>query len=130
MKEIKPINIHDSFAKFDKQWTPHIIGELNNQYVKLCKLKDDFVWHSHENEDELFMVFKGTLLMDFRDHSEEIGIRTVEIKEGEILIVPKGVEHRPHTNGEVVFNLLFEPKATKHTGEVKSDLTVEEEIWL
>lgn len=124
MKEIKAINIQDSFAKFDKQWTPHIIGELNNQYVKLCKLKDDFVWHSHEHEDELFMVFKGTLLMDFRDG------KTVEVKAGEILIVPKGVEHRPHTNGEIVFNLLFEPKATKHTGEVKSDLTVEEDIWI
>src|SRR5215218_5134168 len=107
MQTIEPINIAKKFSQFESLWTPHIIGELNGQYVKLCKLKDDFVWHSHENEDELFMVFKGTLLMDFRDG------RTVEVKEGEILIVPKGVEHRPHTNGEIVFNLLFEPKGTE-----------------
>ena len=117
MKTIESININKKFSKFDKLWTPHIIGELNNQYVKLCKLKDDFVWHKHDNEDELFMVFKGTLLMDFRDG------RTVEVGEGEILIVPKGVEHRPRTNGEIVYNLLFEPKSTAHTGDTKSDLT-------
>ena len=80
MQEINSINILDKFSLFDKLWTPHIIGELNGQYVKLCKVQDDFVWHSHDNEDELFMVFKGTLLMDFRDG------RTVEVKEGEILI--------------------------------------------
>ena len=118
MKKIEAINLMEKFSLFTKQWTPQIIGELNGQYVKICKLKDDFVWHAHENEDELFMVFKGTLLMDFRDG------RTVKINEGEILIVPKGVEHRPHTNGEVVFNLLFEPKSTMHTGELVSPLTV------
>ncbi len=124
MQKIKPINIMDTFALFDKQWTPHIIGELNDQYVKLCKLKGEFIWHSHEQEDELFMVFKGTLLMDFRDG------RTVKVKEGEILIVPKGVEHRPHTNGELVFNLLFEPKATEHTGTVESEMTVKKLDWI
>ena len=80
MKKIKPINIMNKFSLFNEEWTPKIIGELNGQHVKVCKLKDDFVWHSHENEDELFMVFKGTLLMDFRDQ------RTVEVREGEILI--------------------------------------------
>ena len=124
MQEIKSINIFQKFSLFDALWTPHIIGELNGQYVKLCKLKDEFVWHSHENEDELFMVFRGTLLMDFRDG------RTVEVKEGEILIVPKNVEHRPHTNGDVVFNLLFEPKETLHTGKVQSDLTVTDLTWI
>ena len=64
MKKIKPINIMKKFSLFNEKWTPKIIGELNNQYIKVCKLKDDFVWHSHENEDELFMVFKGTLLID------------------------------------------------------------------
>ena len=124
MKKIESINIMKKFSLFEKKWTPQIIGELNEQYVKVCKLKDDFVWHSHENEDELFMVFKGTLLMDFRDQ------RTVEVKEGEILIVPKGVEHRPHTNGEIVFNLLFEPKTTSHTGGVETELTVKELDWI
>ena len=112
------------FSLFDEKWTPKIIGELNNQYVKLCKLEGEFVWHSHENEDELFMVFKGKLLMDFRDG------RTVEVNEGEILIVPKGVEHKPYTNGDLVFNLLFEPKTTKHTGDVNSTLTVKKLDWI
>ena len=124
MKEIEPINIMNKFSLFNEEWTPKIIGELNNQQVKICKLKDDFVWHSHENEDELFMVFKGTLLIDFRD-----GI-TVEIKKGEILIIPKGIEHRPHTNGEIVFNLLFEPKTTSHTGNVQTDVTVKQLDWI
>ena len=124
MKKIEPINIMDKFSLFNEEWTPKIIGELNDQYVKLCKLKDDFVWHSHENEDELFMVFKGTLLMEFRDG------RIVKIKQGEILIVPKGVEHRPHTNGDIVFNLLFEPKSTLHTGDVENELTIKELDWI
>lgn len=125
MPEIKSINIMEKFSKFDKQWTPHIIGELNEQYVKLCKLEGEFVWHSHEGEDELFMVFEGTLFMDFRDGT------TAEVKEGEILIVPKGVEHRPWTKeGDVVFNLLFEPKNTKHTGDVETDKTVHELDWI
>ena len=124
MKKIESINIMKKFSLFEKKWTPQIIGELNEQYVKVCKLKDDFVWHSHENEDELFMVFKGTLLMDFRDG------RMVEVKEGEVLIVPKGVEHRPHTNGKIVFNLLFEPKTTLHTGDVEGEMTVKETDWI
>ena len=124
MKKIEPINIMNKFSLFNDEWTPKIIGELNNQYVKVCKLKDDFVWHSHENEDELFMVFKGTLLMEFRD------AKTVKVKQGEILIVPKGVEHRPYTNGEIVFNLLFEPKTTLHTGNIEDELTVKQLDWI
>ena len=124
MKNIDSVNIMEKFSLFTKEWTPKIIGELNGQYVKICKLKDDFVWHSHANEDELFMVFKGTLLMDFKDG------RTVKVNEGEILIVPKGVEHRPHTNGEVVFNLLFEPKSTLHTGDIETSLTVKKLDWI
>ena len=124
MKKIEPINIMNKFSLFNEEWTPKIIGELNDQYVKLCKLKDDFVWHSHKNEDELFMVFKGTLLMEFRDG------RIVKVKQGEILIVPKGVEHRPHTNGDIVFNLLFEPKTTLHTGDVENELTIKELNWI
>ncbi len=124
MQPIRSINIMEKFSLFEKTWTPHIIGELNGQYVKLCKLKEEFVWHSHENEDELFMVFQGTLIMDFRDGN------TVEVKEGEILIVPRGVEHRPRTNGELVYNLLFEPKATLHTGTVETAMTVKDLDWI
>lgn len=124
MKKIESINIMKKFSLFNEEWTPKILGELNGQYVKVCKLKDDFVWHRHENEDELFMVFKGTLLIDFRDR------KTVKVKEGEILIIPKGIEHRPRTNGEVVFNLLFEPKTTLHTGNIESEMTVKDLDWI
>ena len=124
MKKIEPINLSKKFSLFNEKWTPKIIGELNSQYVKICKLKNDFVWHSHKNEDELFMVLKGTLLIDFRHQ------KTVKVKEGEILIIPKGVEHRPHTNGEIVFNLLFEPKTTSHTGDVETEMTIKKLDWI
>jgi len=124
MRNIDPINIMDKFSLFNEEWTPKILAELNGQHVKICKLRGDFVWHSHENEDELFMVLKGTLLIDFR------GGKTVEVKEGEIIIVPKGVEHRPRTNGEIVFNLLFEPKTTLHTGNFETEMTVTNLDWI
>ena len=124
MKKIEPIKIMNKFSLFNEKWTPKIIGELNGQYVKVCKLKDDFVWHSHENEDELFMVFKGTLFIDFKERE------TVKVNEGEIFIVPKGVEHRPRTEGEVVYNLLFEPKSTLHTGNVQTNRTVSKLDWI
>ena len=124
MNKIKSINLNDKFSLFDEKWTPKIIAELNNQYVKLCKLEGNFLWHSHENEDELFLVLKGVLFIDFR-HQE-----TVEVKEGEIVIVPKGIEHRPRTNGDVVFNLLLEPKSTLHTGKIDSKLTVKNQNWI
>ena len=124
MRNIDPINIMDKFSLFNEEWTPKILAELNGQHVKICKLRGDFVWHSHENEDELFMVLKGTLLIDFR------GGKTVEVKEGEIIIVPKGVEHRPRTNGEIVFNLLFEPKTTLHTGNFETEMTVTSLDWI
>jgi len=122
--EIQSINITQKFSLFKEQWKPHIIGELNGHFIKLCKLRDEFIWHSHKHEDQLFMVFRGTLLMDLRDG------RTIEVKEGEILIVPKGVEHRSHTNGEIVFNLLFEPKTTLHSGNTENKMTVKELNWI
>ena len=124
MTKIKSINLIEKFSLFNKEWTPYIIGELNNQQVKICKLKGDFVWHQHENEDELFMVVRGTLFIDFKHQS------TVEVKEGEIVIIPKGVEHRPRTNGEIVFNLLIEPKTTLHTGNINHQLTVKKLDWI
>jgi mannose-6-phosphate isomerase-like protein (cupin superfamily) len=119
------INIAGKFAGFTEYWTPKIIGDLNENFVKLAKLKDEFVWHNHAHEDELFLVFKGTLIMDFRDNEHgTIVERTVELNPGEMLIVPKGVEHRPRTNGEEVWTLLVEPKSTLHTGETTYDATV------
>lgn len=120
---MKPVNIKEKFNLFSETWTPKIIGELNGQYVKLAKVKDEFVWHSHEQEDELFMIFKGTLYIDFRDRSEVI-------REGEMFIVPKGVEHNPRTNGEEVWVLLFEPKETAHTGNIMHERTVQVLNWI
>jgi mannose-6-phosphate isomerase-like protein (cupin superfamily) len=119
------INLQEKFSKFSEHWHPHIIGELNDNYVKLAKLSGEFVWHAHEHEDELFIVINGTLMMDFRD-------RTVSVAPGEILIVPKGVEHRPWTKDGEVRLMLIEPKATRHTGDTVSDRTVEvqEQDWV
>lgn len=121
---METINIKHKFSLFSEQWTPKIISELNGQQVKLAKLKDEFVWHSHEDEDELFMVIKGKLIMEFRD-----SIQT--ISEGEMITVPRGVEHFPRTeNGEEVWVLLFEPSETKHTGEVVHEKTVNDQGWI
>ncbi len=117
------INILEKFGKFSDHWSPRIIGELNGQYVKLAKLKGELVWHAHENEDELFMVFKGTLILEMRD-------KTVEVGEGEMYIVPKGVEHLPRTRNDEVYCLLFEPKDTKHTGDVKHEKTTNDQPWI
>ncbi len=117
------VNIADKFSQFSDYWHPYIIGELNGQYVKAVKASGELVWHHHDHEDELFLILEGVFIMDFRD-------KTVEVKPGEFLIVPKGVEHRPRTNGEVRL-LLFEPKATQHTGsDVIEDVTVEHQTWL
>ncbi|MEZ4956061.1 MAG: cupin domain-containing protein [Saprospiraceae bacterium] len=115
---MQAINIQEKFNLFTDHWSPKIIGKLNGQHVKLAKVKGEFVWHDHAHEDELFLIIKGTLKLEFRD-------KTVELKEGEMLIVPKGVEHKPIAEEEV-WLLLFEPAATKHTGDVKHELTVEE----
>ena len=114
---MKSINLSKKFNQFEEQWSPHIIAELNDQYIKLAKVQGEFVWHDHTNEDELFVVLKGTLIMEFRDGIQEIG-------PGEILVVPKKVEHLPRTkNNEEVHLMLIEPKSTKHTGEVNHELT-------
>ncbi len=117
------INLNQKFEKINKTWHPYIIGELNENYVMLAKLDGELVWHSHENEDELFVVISGTLMMDFRD-------QTVVTKQGEILIVPKGVEHRPWTQGEEVRIMLIEPRNIKHTGDVIVEQTVEKFEWI
>lgn len=120
---METINLSEKFSKFKEHWHPYIIGELNENFIKLAKLQGDFVWHKHDDEDELFVVQQGTLIMDFRDKTEEV-------KAGEILTVPKGVEHRPRTNGEEVFIILIEPKETKHTGNVITEKTVTELEWI
>jgi mannose-6-phosphate isomerase-like protein (cupin superfamily) len=116
------VNLSEKFSLFDEHWSPKIVGELNGQYVKVAKLKGDFVWHHHEAEDELFLVVKGRLVIQLRD-------QTVTLDEGEFLIVPRGVDHKPVAEEEVHV-LLFEPVSTLHTGNVRTDRTVEELAWI
>lgn len=114
---MKPINLAEKHSLFSKQWHPHQIAIVDDMQVILAKIQGDFVWHAHENEDELFQVLKGTLYMKFRDKTEVV-------KQGELIVVPKGVEHCPSTkNGEEVHLLLFEKISTAHTGEVKNERT-------
>ncbi len=113
---MEKINISQKFNLFQEHWSPKIVGELNDSYVKLAKLKGEFVWHRHEKEDELFLVVKGKLLIKFRD-------REVWLAEGEFLIIPKGVEHLPMAKEEVQV-MLLEPKSTVNTGNVQNDRTV------
>ncbi|MGH8068771.1 MAG: cupin domain-containing protein [Candidatus Entotheonellia bacterium] len=110
------INLAEKLALFNTHWDPKIVGELNGQQVKLVKFQGAFVWHQHAQEDELFLVVKGQFDMEFRD-------RRVTLKEGELIIVPRGVEHRPVAEQEVHV-LLFEPASTRNTGDVLSALTV------
>lgn len=114
---MKAINIKEKLTKFSKNWHPHQIATVDNMQVILAKLKGEFVWHSHDDEDELFQVIKGTLYMQFRD-------RTEVVNEGEIIVVPKGVAHNPCTkNNEEVHVLLFEKLNTAHTGNVEHEMT-------
>ena len=108
------VNLSEKLALFQDHWNPRIVGELNGQQVKLAKLKGEFIWHSHELEDELFYVISGQLKMELRD-------QTILINPGEFLIVPRGVEHRPVAENEVAI-MLFEPASTINTGKEESEL--------
>ncbi len=120
---MNPINLGEKYKKFSEHWHPYIVAELNNNYVKLAKLQGEFIWHKHDEEDELFIVVEGTLRMDYRDG------RSVAVNPGEILVVPKGVEHRPWTEGEVKI-MLVEPKSTLHTGDTIVEQTVTKLDWI
>lgn len=111
------VSISDKLKLVNEYWKPKVVGELNDSYVKVAKLKGEFLWHHHENEDELFWVIKGTLIIKFRD-------KDIVIKEGELLIVPRGVEHMPVAEEEVQV-ILIEPVSTLNTGNVVSERTVE-----
>lgn len=111
------VNLKEKLSQFNEYWEPKVVGELNGQLVKLAKVKGEFVWHHHEDEDELFYVVKGELQLLFRD-------RTVVLREGEFFIVPRGVEHKP-VAAEEVHLMLFEPGTTLNTGNVRTERTVE-----
>ena len=112
------VNIAEKFARISEYWKPYIAGELNGQLVKLDKLKGEFVWHHHENEDEMFLVVKGRFRIEFRD-------KTVWLEEGEFIVVPRGVEHKPVADEEA-WIVLFEPASTLNTGNVENQFTLRE----
>ena len=119
---MEKVNLTDKFNLFQDYWHPRIAGELNDSYIKLAKLKGEFVWHRHEAEDELFLVVKGRLLIKLRD-------RDIWLDDGEFVVIPKGVEHLPIAEDEVHV-LLLEPKSTLNTGNVQNERTVSDLEWI
>lgn len=113
-EQITKVNLREKFSLFTEHWRPKVVAELNGQEVKLVKFKGEFVWHHHDAEDELFLVWRGKFRVEFRDH-------VVELREGECIVVPHGVEHRTVADEEVEV-LIFEPAATRNTGNVVSDV--------
>lgn len=114
--DINSVNLKEKFNSFSESWNPKIIGELNGQYVKIAKFKDEFIAHQHEQEDELFLVIEGQIKI-------ELDTKTLEINAGEFVIIPKGVQHKPIGVGEAKV-LMFEPKSTLNTGNTENELTV------
>ncbi len=114
---IEKVNLADRLATFDETWVPKVVGQLNDQYVKVVKFVGDYVWHHHQHEDELFLVLKGAIRIELRDGA-------VDLAEGEFAIIPRGVEHRPVAD-ELAEVLLFEPASTRNTGNVDHDYTIE-----
>lgn len=116
------IALAEKLALISTHWDPKIVAELNGQHVKLAKIQGEFVWHSHAHEDELFLVLRGAFRMDYRD-------RTVELREGDVVVVPRGVEHRPVAEHECSI-LLFEPAGTVNTGDAGGTLTRDRPSWI
>jgi mannose-6-phosphate isomerase-like protein (cupin superfamily) len=115
---MRKINLSEKFAAFDDHWSPKVVGELNGQQLKLAKFQGSFVWHHHDDEDELFLVHRGRFQMELRDEVIELG-------PGDLVIVPRGVEHRPVADEEVEV-VLFEPASTLNTGNIRNERTLNE----
>ncbi|HYG81151.1 MAG TPA: cupin domain-containing protein [Pyrinomonadaceae bacterium] len=115
---MEKVNVKEKFSLFEDRWSPKVIGEVNDTYVKAVKLKGEFVWHHHDEEDELFFVVKGSLVIKLRD-------RDIRLEEGEFVVIPRGVEHLPVADEEAHV-LLLEPKSTLNTGNVTNERTVPE----
>jgi len=120
---VEKITLAEKFGKFSEHWTPKIVGELNDSYIKLAKVQGEFVWHHHADEDELFLVVQGQLTIKLRNQPDLV------LGPGELAVIPRGVEHRPVASEEVHL-VLLEPKATKHTGNVETDRTVHDLEWI
>ncbi|HKE39836.1 MAG TPA: cupin domain-containing protein [Casimicrobiaceae bacterium] len=118
----RSINFQKKFALFHEQWQPKVVAEMNDYQFKVVKLQGDFIWHSHKDTDETFVVVEGNLRIDFRDGA-------VQISSGEMFVVPKGVEHKPYAEREVKL-LLIEPRGVLNTGDERSDLTARNDVWV
>ena len=119
---LKPININDKLNKFSDLWSPRVIAEMNDYQFKLAKVKGEFVWHSHKETDETFIILDGELLIEFRD-------KKIRLNKGELYIVPKGIEHKPYAENECHI-MLIEPKGIINTGEKSTKLTSKNDIWV
>ena len=122
MNKLKKINLKEKMSRFSDYWAPKVIAEMNDYQFKLVKIKDDFDWHAHKDTDEVFIVIKGDMRIDFRD-------QVVELSKGEMLVVPKGVEHKPYAEKECEF-MIVEPKGVVNTGDSNSELTADNDVWI
>ena len=119
---MKKINFKSKFEKFNDLWSPKVIAEMNDYQLKLVKIKDDFVWHEHNDTDEVFIVISGVIWIEFKDE-------TIQINTGEMIVVPKGTKHRPYATEEAQI-MLVEPKGVVNTGDIESDLTALNDQWI
>ena len=119
---MKKINFKSKFSKFNDLWSPKVIAEMNNYQFKLVKIKNDFVWHKHNDTDEVFIVIEGRIYIEFEDE-------TIEINEGEMIVVPKGTKHKPYANEEAKI-MLVEPSGVMNTGDNEGDLTAPNDEWV
>ncbi len=120
-RQVAKVGLTEMFGRFGEAWSPKVVGEVNDAFVKLAKFRGDFVWHHHDQEDELFLVVRGQMRMKLRDPDE----REVVVGEGEFVVVPRGVEHLPGAVGDEAWVLMLEPKTTLNTGNLKNERTVE-----
>ena len=119
---MKKINLASKYKKINEHWSPKVVAEMNDYQFKLAKIKNDFIWHSHEDTDETFIVVEGKIYIEFEDE-------TVELSEGEMIVVPKGKKHRPYADEEAKI-MLIEPKGVRNTGDIVSDLTSGDNQWI
>ena len=119
---MKKINFKSKFDKFNDHWSPKVIAEMNDYQFKLAKIKDDFIWHEHNDTDEVFIVISGVIWIEFKDE-------TIQINTGEMIVVPKGTKHRPYATEEAQI-MLVEPKGVVNTGDIESDLTALDDQWI
>ena len=117
-----PVNFNNKFSKFDEQWQPKVIAEMNDYQFKIARIEGEFVWHDHPDTDETFIIIEGTLDLEFRDGKVTLSV-------GEMFVVPKGVEHKPVAKSECKI-MMIEPKGTKNTGDIPRELSAENDVWV